>query len=125
MEQLAVAANPRRPRRSRPCDTAQAFRALPESAAGFAAQRALLPVGLGFPDRSKALPRSQAAFWLMVQLMYGFNLRAIYREGLPLLQDSLQQLRELLQKQMPKLARHLESSGADVAPRAENGAHPL
>ena len=61
----------------------------------------------------------------MVQLMYGFNLRAIYREGLPLLQDSLQQLRELLQKQMPKLARHLESSGADVAPRAENGAHPL
>ncbi len=33
--------------------------------------------------------REEAAFWLLVQLMYHVNLRALFKEGLPLLQASL------------------------------------
>lgn len=59
--------------------------------------------------------REEAAFWLLVQMMYGFNMRHIYADGLPLLQESLQLLRELLQHHQKKLAAHLENNGIDVS----------
>ena len=37
--------------------------------------------------------REEAAFWLLVQLMFHANLRALFKEGLPLLQASLLRLR--------------------------------
>jgi|SouAtlMetagenome_1021521.scaffolds.fasta_scaffold443843_2 hypothetical protein len=33
--------------------------------------------------------REEAAFWLLVRLMYHVNLRALFMEGLPLLQAGL------------------------------------
>ena len=36
--------------------------------------------------------REEAAFWLLVQLMFHANLRALFKEGLPLLQASLLRL---------------------------------
>jgi len=59
--------------------------------------------------------REEAAFWLLVQMMYGFNMRHIYADGLPLLQESLQLLRELLQRHQRKLAKHLEENCIDVS----------
>jgi len=58
--------------------------------------------------------REEAAFWLLVQLMYHVNLRALFKEGLPLLQASLQQLRDLMAGHLPRLAAHLDDSGIDV-----------
>lgn len=58
--------------------------------------------------------REEQAFWLLVRLMYGFNLRGLFKEGLPLLQESLQQLRDLMARHVPRLAAHLEASGIDV-----------
>ena len=59
--------------------------------------------------------REEAAFWLLVQMMYGFNLRRLYADGLPLLQDSHQLLRGLMQRHQPRLAAHLEEHSIDVS----------
>ena len=37
--------------------------------------------------------REEAAFWLLVQLMYHVNLRSLFKEGLPLLQAGLVRVR--------------------------------
>ena len=59
--------------------------------------------------------REEQAFWLLVQLLFGFNLRALYAEGLPLLHRSLKELSANIQRARPRLAAHLEANGVDVS----------
>lgn len=53
----------------------------------------------------------EEAFCVLVQLMYEYRLRDLYKDGFEMLYVRLYQLNRLMKDQLPKLHEHFESNG--------------
>ena len=53
----------------------------------------------------------EEAFCVLVQLMYEYRLRDLYKDGFDMLYVRLYQLNRLMKDQLPKLFDHFESNG--------------